>query len=274
MRLFRQRRTPGPGACLAPSAPAPIGAVEVETEIGPLWMHESDEVILPILRQQGVWEPAESAFMRATLATGMTVLDIGAHVGYFTILAAQSVGSNGHVIAFEPNPDSYRLLCANVWRHGLRNVTAFPVAVGREEEDLTLHLSDTNSGDHRVIPTEDDRRKIAVRAIPIDLLAPSPAPVDFVKVDTQGNELAVLQGMHAVLRNSPSIILTVEFWPFGLRRAGCDPHALLGAIMDMGLRITELDPAGSGPVPFDANAVLARCEAGGDHAHTNLLLGR
>ena len=69
----------------------------------------------PWIEHYGVWEPIEASFIRGRLKPGMTLLDIGANVGYFSILGARAVGPSGTVVAIEPEPANYALLCANIW---------------------------------------------------------------------------------------------------------------------------------------------------------------
>src|SRR5262245_2134996 len=81
----------------------------------------------PLLAGRG-YEPEETAFIEAALAPGMTFLDLGANVGYFTCLAARKVGPAGRVWAFEPDPRNFRLLVRSVKANGLSNVTAVRAA--------------------------------------------------------------------------------------------------------------------------------------------------
>lgn len=237
-------------------------------------VHEADTVITPTLAATGEWEPGETANMRDVLRPGMTVVDVGAHCGWFTILAARLVGPSGRVVAFEPHPRSYELLLLNAWRNGLDNVTAFPWAVSEDMAEATLHEAGGNTGDHRIVETEDPRPTLGVRTVPLDALIPRLAPVDFLKIDTQGCERRVLEGAGTLLRESPDVTMVVEFWPFGLRRAGDEPAALIGLLERHGFRIHELKPNGLASRDFDLEEVLARCAREGWSAHTNLLLTR
>jgi FkbM family methyltransferase len=250
------------------------GAQSVDTVVGQMWLPSTDSVIRPILETTGVWETAETEYMRRMLRPGMTVVDVGAHCGYFTLLASTLVGNSGRVIAFEPSPASFELLAANVWRNGASNVTTLPWAVGRDNGYADLYLAEGNTGDHRLVETEDQRVSIRVRCVTLDMLSGLIGPADFLKVDTQGYEGAVLGGSQELLAASSDPTLTIEFWPFGLRRAGEDPRRFIQRLRDSGFDLTELDPFGAGPAPLDVDDVLARCEAGGDHSHTNLIMTR
>lgn len=75
------------------------------------------------------FEPEVTEVFLSHVMPGDVVLDIGAHIGYYTVLAARSVGNEGRVIAFEPDPQNYSLLVKNVAKNGYRNVTAVQKAV-------------------------------------------------------------------------------------------------------------------------------------------------
>ncbi len=74
-------------------------AASVETEWGPLFIDAADEVIRPAIEERGVWEPGETALLLKWLGPGMTFVDVGAHVGYYTVLAARRVAPGGLVLA-------------------------------------------------------------------------------------------------------------------------------------------------------------------------------
>jgi predicted methyltransferase len=75
------------------------------------------------------YEPETSALMKRIIREGMTVFDLGAHVGYYTLLAAEQVGVTGHVFAFEPDPENYAVLIKNVELNGYKNVTFINMAI-------------------------------------------------------------------------------------------------------------------------------------------------
>lgn len=258
--------------CAPPPSEEPVGLREVRTPVGPMLVHEADVVITPALVETGIWEPAETAFLQATLGAGMTVLDIGAHCGYFTLLAAHAVGPEGLVMAFEPNPRSLDALRRNIWSHGLNNVIVMPFAIGSERGWTDLHLSATNTGDHRIIGTEDDREAIRVPIASLDSLWPLPSTPDFVKIDTQGAEGHVFAGMTLLLGERAPSTWVIEFWPFGLSRAGTDPERFLATLAEAGFAMRELHPQGTGPTQCTAESLLRKNPPNDAEKHTNLIL--
>ena len=131
----------------------------------------------------GVWEPVETAIMLRLLAPGMTVVDVGANLGYHAVIASRLVGPGGRVIAFEPEPRNHALLTANIKRNHCANVEVHRNAVSDEVgQSITLHLSADNLGDHRIFPDpeEADRGHATVVSTTVDAVVDG-APVHFIK---------------------------------------------------------------------------------------------
>ncbi len=243
--------------------------IDVATDIGPLLMHAGDAVMTPIIASRGAWEPEESAWLRRVLAAGMTFVDAGANVGYFSLLGAAAVGPSGTVFAVEPEPRNLALLRANLWRAGADHVHVLPIAAHDRRALLTLRLSEENRGDHRVgMPDEDGG--LLVPAGPLDDELHADCVVDVAKIDTQGSELQVLQGMAGILDRSPGLRIVCEFWPDGLRERGDDPVAVLSDYGDLGLGLALL-AAGGETSAATADEVLAAIPAEG---FVNLVLAR
>jgi len=161
-------------------ADVPERAVRVETVIGSLWLHRDDQVMTPWMQAYHSWEEETHAFLRAALTSGMHVLDIGTNVGYITIVAARIVGPRGSVIAFEPAPDNFTLLCANLRAAGVTNVIPVQAAVSDFTGKTRLSLSDSNTGDHRTLFARTWDRSMEVACVRIDDLLCVNALVDFI----------------------------------------------------------------------------------------------
>jgi FkbM family methyltransferase len=252
----------------------PAGSVTVQTAFATLACHADDRFITPTLRHQGLWEPAETAYLAWRLQPGMTFVDVGANIGYFTLLASGRVGDHGRVVAFEPDPASFALLRHNVRRNGRANVDALPWAVGARSGRTRLHLSRRNRGDHRIYPSEERRRSLAVPQVALDGLPLLRAPLDVVKVDVQGAEEGVIRGMEGLIAGSPGLVMTVEFWPYGLHRYGSDPGQLLDYYRSVGFALEALYPGEPFPRPLDQGELLEACPAERETAQATLVLTR
>lgn len=215
-------------------------AVDVPTDLGSLLYPADCQTITPEVEREGRWDPSDAEALERGLRPGMHVLNLGAHVGYFTLLASASIGPAGRVTAIEAAPDNFALLRANIRRRRARNVRAIHAAAWRSSGTLELSLSPTNTGDHRAYAYAGARGRVPVPALAVDDLLGASEPLDFVFADTQGTEHVAVAGMLRTIRRCrPAMLL--EFWPQGIRELGDDPEAVLRSYRELGY---ELDVVG------------------------------
>jgi FkbM family methyltransferase len=211
----------------------------VQSDVGGLLFPAFDRFILPAIRQRGCWEPAESEHLRSKLVPGMRVLDIGANVGYTALVLASAVGDQGLVIALEPEPLNFELLCNNILRNDAINVVPINAAAGERTGSITLQRSPDNTGDHRTAPHPMGIAPLEVPLVAMDDLLPAEQIVDFVFVDAQGYDHRVLRGMEkTIARCQPPML--VEFWPLGILGLGDDPDDVLAQYRSLGYQIELL----------------------------------
>jgi FkbM family methyltransferase len=190
------------------------------------------------LRRTGRWDPCEKALYEREVRPGMTVVDAGANVGYFSLLFARWVGPTGRVYAFEPDPGNFNLLERNIKRNGYGNVTAVPMALSRESGRRKFSRSSHNFADHCLGEGLGKRELLEVEVVRLDdFFADIPKKVDFLKLDIQGAEFAAIDGARELLRANPEIVLLTEFWPDGMRRFGDDPERYLAALDRLGFSL-------------------------------------
>lgn len=187
-----------------------------------------------ILRR-GQIEPTTTPHFRARLKPGMTVADIGANIGHYTLLAARHVGTTGRVFAFEPEPSNFEWLERNIRLNEFTNVTARRQAVSNVTGPATLHIHAENTGGHsldegNVVPGGT----VAVETVRLDDVIPE-GTLDVMKIDVQGAEGFVIEGAEKLLARSDTAIY-VEFAPYCLKRCGTDPRGFLGQLRDLGYR--------------------------------------
>jgi FkbM family methyltransferase len=224
-----------------------------------LHVDPNDHVVARSLLLHGTWEPFETELFQQALAPGMVVFCLGAHVGYYALLAARGVGRGGRVYAFEPGPDSFRLLVKNVDANGYRNVVAVRKAVGHVTGPGRLYLHASNSGDHRVYPSAERRTFVEVDVVRLDDWLGDRAPAaDVIQMDLQGAEMLALEGMDALVRRSPAARIFTELWPEGLRLAGRSEEEFLGRVAALGFRMNVIDEARRRLVPLAGAEDLAR----------------
>ena len=185
----------------------------------------------------GVWEPDISAWVREHLRPGDVAVDIGANLGYYSLLAATCVGPTGKVVAFEAVPSIADLLERNVSRNGLA-VDVRRMAVGEEDGSIEVHRSEgTNlgrSGTAGGVGTVSEGTVRVVRAADaIDEALWS--RIRFLKVDVEGDERRVLRGLEPVLRALPAgAALLVEVTPDELADRGESAEELMATMTGLG----------------------------------------
>jgi FkbM family methyltransferase len=212
--------------------------------------------------------------LRAHLEPGMTVVDVGAYVGLITLTAARAVGPSGRVIAFEPHPESVEILRGNVRRAGATHVTVHDVALSDDTGTGVLHVDPECERTSLVPGRLDESEPTMTRIACGDALLRG--PVELVKIDAEGAELAVLRGMAKTLAASPRAVLIVEFAPDVLRAAGHEPADLVAVIGELGFEVAVIDEAGERLLSWDEGGadLVAGGDRFGDEAYANLLCTR
>jgi FkbM family methyltransferase len=192
------------------------------------------------LHRFGLMGALQKRIYEKLLAPGMKVVDVGANQGLYTLLFSRLVGPAGHVYAFEPDASLFATLEDNCRHNQAANVTCYNYALGAGAETRELFHSRVNSGDNRLAASEKPGwfYKVVVQVTRADEPLAGKR-VDFIKIDVQGWEFEVLKGMPELWKQNPDISLYFEFWPFGLRRAGCDPAELLRYLQSSGFRLYD-----------------------------------
>lgn len=210
----------------------------VQTVVGELLLPADCSTITPWLAHTGEWDPEDASALEALLRPGMTMLDVGAHVGYFALLAAQQVGPGGRVVAIEPDPDNFALLKANARSAAPGVLEAVHGAAWSSPGTLELtRAADGNTGDARMYRHAGSVRAVTVPAVTVDQVLGPRTQLDVALLDTQGTEQMVLEGMRNTLARCRPHMLA-EFWPRGIREFGRDPFESLAIYREYGYRIT------------------------------------
>ena len=194
------------------------------------------------------YEQETSGILKSILRPGMTVIDVGAHVGCHALLSARLVGPAGKVYAFEASPENFALLQRNVELNGYKNIECVPKAVSNQTGTISFHLS--LEGNDRNSIYDNSRtgrpgREVSVPTTSLDeyLAGLGWPPVDLVKIDVEGAEPLVLEGMSELIRRAPRVALIVEFAPACLQESGHNPLSVLRGIADYGFTIEVLEGA-------------------------------
>src|SRR5579864_7596284 len=180
---------------------------------GAWWILRQDNLGEPL--SGGNFETAELAFVHRFLKPGMTVLDVGAHHGLYTLLASKRVRKCGRVICFEPSSRERRALRLHVAINGCWNVEIEGTALGNENDDRDLFVvqgSQTGCNSLRPPIVESGTATVRVKVIRLDewLAEQKLAHVDFIKMDVEGAEMAVLEGAAKLLERRPRPVILAE----------------------------------------------------------------
>ena len=268
------------------TAPAPDDA-PVELRIAGLarplrlYVHvEADRYLSRRLRAEGIWEPYETALLLACLQPGDVFVDVGANIGYYPVIAATVVGADGAVLAFEPEPDNFRLLCANLRLNRCGDqVSAFAAGLADHTHAGLLYLSEDNAGDHQVFAADAGRRQQAITLLNgSDYLCGRLARMDLLKVDVQGAEYAVMAGLLPLLRELPRVPrIILELTPLSLRQAGSSGRQLVELLASLQQPLHIIDHIEHRLVACPGAELASWCDAvdavPGDAGFMNVLVG-
>lgn len=221
-----------------------LGAEWYEFQPG-LWMRLNvRDLVQQTIFLEGVWDPILTDFVEATLNPSDVFIDVGAHVGYFTLLASRRVGPAGTVLSIEPNPFAVKQLEGNVERSHLENVFVEHTACGASRNVVRLYLhSDSNSSMASLYAgNATGTVAVEVPCTTVDQLFQERClvRVKLVKIDVEGGELFVLRGMKRIMREMRPVIV-LELHPQLLEDVGTPFHAVLALLEEFNY---SLEPMG------------------------------
>jgi FkbM family methyltransferase len=230
-----------------------------------------------LLFEYGHYETELQLLMGCMELDGTVCLDIGANIGVHTLAMSRLAGSAGKVFAFEPEAHNFRLLEHNLRLNGSSNVVAQRCAVGAEVGFCRMAVNRKNYGDHRIVPrdrppttddrppTEDERGRLVGAASGVvsgrsSVVGPADGPevsvttidaalrevregaIRLIKIDVQGYECHVVEGMCQTLERHPETVVILEIFPDALRAAGRSAVELMQSLRDLGLTGWEFHP--------------------------------
>jgi FkbM family methyltransferase len=222
----------------------------------------------------GCYETSNLDIFESLLEPGMCVLDIGANIGLYSAVAAQRIGPTGRVIAVEPGAENCSFIKRTAERNSFNNIELIQKAAGARSESAFLYLCSTNKADHRIYDQSHERERVPVEIEPVDLMLEKLGTphVDVIKMDTQGAEPFVFDGMKQLLQKNRRLKIMMEFWPWGIRQAGRDPAELLETIREHGFSVSEIHDDRKGMTPLHNFSPILELNL--ERQHTDLYLER
>ncbi|AIF84132.1 methyltransferase, FkbM family [Candidatus Nitrososphaera evergladensis SR1] len=223
------------------------------------WMYVDDKDSMQ-LTQHGIYGPEQTSLIKRLVKGDYTCLDIGANIGYFTLIMARQARQ---VYAFEPEPRNFEILQKNVALNNMQDIVKlYDFAVAETSDRATLHLCEMNRGMHRLYQSHwCNDGTVEVRTARIDDLV---SQADFVKMDIEGAELGALKGMKKLLERGT--VLWMEFHPPSIVEYGASPRDVYDYMESLGYSV---EIPGLGKVSFDELEKISNEKAG-----TNVLCRR
>ncbi|HVN00264.1 MAG TPA: FkbM family methyltransferase [Caulobacteraceae bacterium] len=233
-----------------------------------IFVDPTDEQLTPSIVAYGLWEFWIERVIRRLLKPGDRVIEVGANVGYYTLVMSSVIGPTGRLDAFEASPRMARLLRRSVSSSGRGDfVTVHEKIVADRPGAMHLNISSRFAGAGNVAENGwsigEDTEVIECEAVRLDDLYPDQL-VDMIRIDTEGSEVLILNGAMGIIARSPGIKLCIE-WHVGMMSARGDVGALIAALTEMGFRFWRIDVRELVAVP--ASEVMAQ-------PHCDMLVAR
>jgi len=185
-------------------------------------------------------ERATTELFKKTVQEGNTVIDLGANLGYFSLLAANIMGASGKIYSFEPESNNYKYLLKNIELNNY-NITATQKAVADKNGKAKFYICPYDSGHHtlnqyegissyRSVPLYSKEEFIEIDTIKLDDFLSE--RVDVIKMDVEGSEMLALMGMDKIIKRSENLKMFIEFFPLLIKKMGNSPKEFIDRLLD------------------------------------------
>lgn len=215
---------------------------------------DTDDLSLSMhLMAEGFWEIWLTEAAARLIRPGMTAIDIGANLGYFSLLMSELVGETGSVHAIEPNPDIAHRLRRSLDINGFgARAMVHEVALTDRDGEALLAIPPSAPGGAHLINNPAGGAGTGVRARTLDSI-PALAEADFIKIDVEGFEYAVWTGMRELVKSRRPLTIVMEY------NGDCHPGsgAFLDEIAAAGFSVELLDHL-RGIIPAERSEILSR----------------
>lgn len=195
----------------------------------------------------GLYEPETYDLFKKIIKPGMVIVDIGAHIGYFTKIFSKLTGRSGAIYAFEADSENFKVLKKNT--EHFKNVKIFPLAVTDHTGTIDFYHCEEKMGCHSIlpnIPLDYPKTKVTVNATDLDscLQKQNLTKIDLIKIDIEGGEAKAFAGMKNTLIKNNNLIIVAEFAPRWIKAAGVEPLEFLRNLAAFGFKIFAITKAG------------------------------
>ena len=220
---------------------ATLGERVVRTQYGFFYKADLGDWLGQYVYLTGCYEPPTARVIADRLKPGDTFVDVGANSGFFTLLASIRVGAAGKVWSFEPVPSMRGRLQTNLTLNGMSNVAVHDVAVSNASGECVFHEGPSgHKGVSSLRALDNEAKSFTVTTRPLDEIIPETSPVKLIKIDVEGAEQLVVEGMRRlVMRQRPDIV--VEVTDQYLAAFGHRAETLCRSLCDMGYAMYRIE---------------------------------
>lgn len=170
---------------------------------------------------------------KTAVKEGYVVLDIGANIGFYSLLAARLVGEEGRVYAFEPDPVNYSLLIKNIEINGYDSIFPLQKAVSDLNGKVRLYLDDKDTTAHTIRQRNGSKEFVEVESVTLDeFFAGENRRIDVIKIDIEGAEVRAFSGMEKLIEENEKLKMFIEFYPDAIREMGDSPEDFARRLLD------------------------------------------
>lgn len=196
------------------------------------------------------YEPEVTEVFLNNIYEGDVVVDVGANIGFFTLLAARKVGVNGKVFAFEPELSNYNILLKNIEINGYTNIVPIQKAVSNENKVTKLFIREDPSMNSLLdgFTGNSPVGEVSVNSITLNSFFkdnPLKMRIKLIKMDIEGAEMMALIGMEDLIRENEDLILITEFNPWFIKNSGFEPVEYLKKLKEYGFVYQVISENGS-----------------------------
>ena len=217
-----------------------VSSEYIEIDGQKIFLDKEDSLLL--CTRKILYDRFEIECLKQIIKNGDIVVDLGANIGYYTLILAQLVGKSGHVYAFEPDPSNFEILSKNVRENKHDNVTLVQKAISDKNGKVKLYVSKRNLASHRIFDAEDKRKSIEVDVTTLDeYFQKSKKLVKFIKMDVEGAEGAAILGASKIIEDSKNLVIMMEYFPKWIKKFGDVPEEILKSLVEKKFKLFNIN---------------------------------
>ena len=209
-------------------------------------------------------ESFEKTVLEKYLKKDQIFLDIGANIGFYSLLARSMIGPKGRVFSFEASTENADLLEMSIRENSFENITVINSAISNVVGKGLLYVSPYYNSEHSLFDYHYSSGKNKDMQVPVNLDTIdnflqsncNDLNVNFIKMDIEGSESNTLDGMTNTIHYNEDLVLVTEFWPQGLKNSGTEPRQFLEKLCSFGFEISHIDEHYSQSYPVTVNEML------------------